>query len=583
MLAGFTMRALVIVLALAPLAAAQLKERSVIIDKSEAEYTIEVGGTVDPENIEIRFENLGDTPVVNPRMAIDGLYDWYDVNAIVKEATAGCETDEEKALGIWSWILYKRFQREPFDNSALHPVRAMNGYGYGICGHSAAWMKCLLTAAGIRARVWEISGHTISEAFYNGAWHMLDANVKVFYLDRDNRTIASLATLEKDKWLIERTIHPRDPWMRGADPPGRNREFVNYIITTRDNWESDGYDYEWRKPHTMAMTLKPGETLVRWWTPKLGKFAAPDKDPTAPDRYANGRLIWEPDLKRIDMKPYIRVPQIGNIATRAQDGVSPAIHVAALQDRLYTRPSRFTVPIESPYPMLGGRIWCTLVKEGERDQANIFFGEPGLGAGNLYTFEWEKGAKQLEIDLDPSLLRAGPSYQYLIGFNLRGSAEGNPPTQAGVDAFKVVTDLQVSPHSLPALARGRNVVRFRQASKVPGRIRITHVWREINDRTLPGRVDSGKAAAAGPILRLEWSAAEDAADYQVMVSLRPDCRWPLSPSLYRNVGGPATAWTVPASFLERATGYYWKVRARTNAGDIGEWSRVFSFRTPERQ
>ena len=571
------MRSLLTILLLAPLAAAQIKERSVVIDKGEAEYTIDVGGRVDPENIEIRIENLADTPVVNPRMSVNGLYDWYDVNAILKEA------DEEKALGIWSWILYKRFQRSPHDDSALHPVRDMNGYGYSICGHSAAWMKCLLTAAGIQARVWEITGHTISEAFYNGAWHMLDANVKVFYLDRDNRTIASLATLEKDKWLIERTIHARDAWARGPDTPARNREFVNYIVTDRDNWESDGYDSEWRKPYTMAMSLKPGETLVRWWTPESGKFEGRDKEPAAPERYANGRLIWAPDLKRIDVKPYIRVPEIGNIATRGQDGRGPAIHIAAPQDRLYARPSRFTIPIQSPYPMVGGRLWCTLVKEGDsgRDQANIFFGEPGWGAGNLYTFQWDKGSKDLEIDLDPSLMRAGPSYLYQIGFNLGGNAEANPPTQAGVDAFKVVTDLQVSPHSLPALSRGRNLVRFWHQSKAPVKVRITHRWREIDDRGLPGRVASGKAAPDSLTPTLEWSAATDAADYQVMVSLRPDCRWPLSPTLLQNLGGAKTAWKVPATFLEPATPYYWKVRARTAQGDISEWSTVFSFRTPD--
>jgi hypothetical protein len=578
------MHALCLFLLAAATAPAGVRERSVVIEKPEAEYTIEVAGAVDPENIEIRIENLGDTPVVSPRISISGLYDWYDVNAIVAEATAGCETDEEKALGIWWWILHKRFQREPGDGSALHPVRALNGYGYGICGHSSAWMKCLLTAAGIQARVWELSGHTISEAFWGGAWHMLDANVKVFYLDRDNRSIAPLATLEKDPWLIERTIHPRDPWLRGADPPGRNREFVNYIVTGKDNWENRGYDAEWRKPYTMAMTLKPGETLARWWKPVLGKFAGRDKRAEVPERYANGQLSWEPDLARIDMRPYIRTGATGNTATRAEDGRWPAIHIAELQDRLYTRASRFTVPIDSPYPIVGGRAWCTLVKEGNsaRDQANIFFGEPGLDAGDLYTYRWERGRKEVELDLDPSIMRAGPIYRYVLGFNMRGNADADPPTQAGLDAIKVVTDLQVSPHSLPALAKGRNVVKVRHESKGPVRLRITHRWREITDREPPPRVAGGRLAEGGLEPVLEWGAALGAADYQVMVSPRPDCRWPLSPSLFRNMGSTATQWKVPATFLEPAAQYYWKVRPRNAQGDMGEWSEVFQFRTPPR-
>lgn len=64
-----------------------------------------------------------------------------------------------------------------------------------------------------------------------------------------------------------------------------------------------------------------------------------------------------------------------------------------------------------------------------------------------------------------------------------------------------------------------------------------------------------------------------------MVSLRPDCRWPLSNSVYRNIGSAKTSWTVPASFLNPGTAYYWKVRARDSKGVIGDWSEVFSFST----
>jgi len=76
------------------------REFSVIVDGREKEYTVEVGGTVNPENLEIVFENIGNTPLKNPRMTVGGLYDCY--------------------------------QLSPDDRSALHPVRAMNGYGYGI-------------------------------------------------------------------------------------------------------------------------------------------------------------------------------------------------------------------------------------------------------------------------------------------------------------------------------------------------------------------------------------------------------------------------------------------------------------------
>jgi hypothetical protein len=530
---------------------------------------------------------------VNPRITVNGLYDWYDAKSLAAEITRDCVTDEEKALAVWSWIRYRTYQLSPFDHSALHPVRAMNGYGYGICGHVAAWMKCLWTAAGLKARVQELWGHTVSEAFYNGAWHMLDGNVKVFYLDRDNRTIASLATLEHDKELVERAIHPRErePWFIGPDAPERNREFVRYLTSYKDNYEENSYDGEIAKDYSMAMTLKPGEKLVRWWTPRLGKFEGRNGRPVAPLQYANGQLIWEPNLRSVDIRPYLSIPGYGNIATAAPAGKSPAIRVADLQDELYTRPSTFSIPIESPYPIVGARFSCTLVKEGDSslDSASIFFGDPRWATGDLYEYRWSAGPQRVELDLDSKFMSSAAKYGYSIGFAIRGNATSEPATQTGVDAFRFETDLQVSPQSLPALSLGKNTIRFRQQSS--GKVRITHAWREITDRRPPGKVETALNAGDGheiptvtPVLR--WSepvpaGSAVATDYQVMVSLRPDCRWPLSTTLHQNVGSEKREWRVPAGFLNPGTTYYWRVRARSLERDIGEWGPVFRFRTAD--
>lgn len=563
-----------------------LKTFSRVVKEQSAEYLVEVGGTLDPENVEIRIENLGDGPVKDPWITVNEEYDWFDIDTMVREITRNCATDEEKAMAIWEWVHWRRFQRSPNDNSSLHPVRAMNGYGYGICGHTSSWIKAFCRAAGIQARVWEIAGHTVSEVYYDGGWHMLDGNVKVFYLARDNRTVASMEELMKDKWLVERTIHPRDPWVRQDDPPGRNIQFVRYLITEKNNWISDGYDSENRKDYSMSWTLKPGETLTRWWEPSLGKFESPDRNPLAPERYANGRLEWEPDLTQIDIRPYIEIGE--NATTRGQDGQSPAIHPLYLQDRvLYTRPSRVNLHIRTPYPAVGGRFFCRLVKGGESgEMAEVAFGGGGE-SDRLYNWQWGSGEQDIELDLGPSIMKAAPLYNYRMVFYFKSSAEND--SQSGVDAFRSVTDLQVSPHSLPALKLDGNVVRYRDSSEKPRAVRITHTWREVSGNRPPSAPNaatvSGEVKSLAP--PLGWKAATDpdrgdsVTDYQVMVSLRPDCRWPLSPSLYRNVGSATTEWKVPESFLNPGTTYYWKVRARDSRGAIGPWSDVFSFRTSE--
>ncbi|MGW8180499.1 MAG: hypothetical protein ACWGQW_17330, partial [bacterium] len=105
----------------------------------------------------------------------------------------------------------------------------------------------------------------------------------------------------------------------------------------------------------------------------------------------------------------------------------------------------FSIPIESPYPIVGGRTWLTLVKEGtsESDQLGVFFGKPGWRNGTLYNLQRSVKRQTVELDLDSSILREGVVYSYQLGFALRGNADSDPPTQAGLDHIRTITDLQV--------------------------------------------------------------------------------------------------------------------------------------------
>ena len=234
-------------------------------------------------------------------------------------------------------------------------------------------------------------------------------------------------------------------------------------------------------------------------------------------------------------------------------------------------------------------MWCTLRKDSGAS-ISMFYGQPEWGTGNLYTYRWGYGSQDLELYLDNFLLDDESPFSYEIGVTASGNGRRNRTAQAGVEKFKLVSDLQVSPHSLPALSLGRNVIKYRDSSAGAGkRVRITHTWRENDSNRAPGivsqAVTSGEVTTLTPTL--QWKPAVDkdkgdrVVDYQVMVSLREDCRWPLSMSLYRNVGSDKCEWQVLESFLNPGTTYYWKVRARDSHGAVGEWGKVLSFRTAD--
>ncbi len=133
----------------------QTREISQVILVNDYTYEIEVGGSRDPVNETIIIENLGNVPLVNPRIMVGWMYDWYDMESLAREVTRDCRTDEEKALAIWHFIRLN-FQHldSPGDRECQTPVVAMNVYGYANCAYHSSVFTALCRAAGVPARVW---------------------------------------------------------------------------------------------------------------------------------------------------------------------------------------------------------------------------------------------------------------------------------------------------------------------------------------------------------------------------------------------------------------------------------------------
>jgi len=506
---------------------------------------------------------------------------------MAEEVTRDCETDQEKALALWRHFRDTRYQLGNGDPSTLNPVRLLNVYGYGICGHTAANYVSLCDAIGLRARVYEIWHHTVNEVFYDGAWHHLDANAKCFYPTWDNTSIASVEQLEQDPALVRRCF-----------PPGKRPRlnFAQIYSTTLDNYVDHGYDRELYKDYTMAIALRPGEKLLRRWQPS-GKYYGMGWR-NRPRLYANGQIVYRPDLAGEAFLASIPAPAnpkttLGNpfnMTTIAADGRRPNLHVLRKHDAVYDRPSHWGISVRSPYVIVGGHLRARLHRGGNSRydmlQLDIAPGDWSLHRRQIWRAD-SVGDLEVDLDLDEHFQRPHTPavYNYSLQLQAMAAVGAADPVQSGIDELELVTDIQVAPKSLPRLGLGRNVVHYWDESGEGRKVKITFVYEENNDNP-PPRTPNLKAPADGATVRsltptLTWEPARDpdgdpAVDYYIMVSPNPKCIWPVSPNFEGSLGA-VTEFAVPDGWLVPGRSYYWRVKARDTNGHWSDWSETRTF------
>lgn len=546
-------------------------------------YEIEVKGTRDPENHAIVIENAGKGYVDNPRVRANDKSDWFDTETMVKDTVKGFRTDEEKALALCYLFEGTRFQRGNADLHSAHPPTLLGVYGYGICGHTAAALDALLHAAGIRSRHLEIGHHTVTEAWFDGAWHMIDGNCPVFYLKRDNRTIASIKDLENDPDLVGRT----QP-LGGLD----HTEYRNWYVTKEYHQYYPKHNRYAVEKRNLGFVLRPFERFERYWHPTY-KYHGQVERAEMPMRLGGGKFILEPDLKRRDVHDWLREAYTFAKNLRWARGKSPALRVNRPQDEVFYQPAKLIFDVRSPYTIVGGKLSLKMRKSGESKHDAISVGIHSYACGEQHKMLYEAmtratGDIEVELDLTHGIQPWGNvgNYFYELIVAMGASAETDPAGVTGIDALRLETDVQASPLAMPALKLGTNTVAYTDESKRSRDVRIIHTWRERRGGEPPrapvklAPANREKADTLAP--SLEWTQPEGAAeiaDYQIMVSRWSHCRLPHCPNLYGTIGRNTACFNVPPGWLTPGTTFYWKVRAIDTVGDWGPWSRIAAFRT----
>jgi hypothetical protein len=175
---------------------------------------------------------------------------------------AGAQTPRQKAEAIWRFFLTDgRFVKPGFwyhiagwayeepTGEVLDPLKLLNSYGFGLCYHIAPLLEAAFEAGGFEdARVWFLTGHTVTEVFYDGGYHYFDSDMMGYNVagaDYRNKPVASVRQMERDNSImLAKLISPKrvkggsvdNPWYPADVRAAAMTDLAGVFTSTSDNY-----------------------------------------------------------------------------------------------------------------------------------------------------------------------------------------------------------------------------------------------------------------------------------------------------------------------------------------------------------
>ena len=427
-----------------------------------------------------------DYPVRTACLLRDGQVDTTSVESIMAGIIKPGMDDRQKAFAVYDFVRKHLYHNPParegrragdFEYGVVYDaVKLINVYGYGYCFQNRAVLEALWQAAGLDARSCGIGGHSIAEVFYDDQFHFFDADQQGYCLLPDANTVASIDQICRDPvGLILRQKNPSSPFFPATANPRVPYEskviLAAYFASKEDNYYAHDKGVT---GHRMSLTLLPGMRLVRRfkgdgrWNLRNSTLDMEYKvgylDPRAGPRdflsdtsYANGELLYQPDLTRPTGEYRAGVWQDENIRVTGK-GLEPALPRlptwCVFRIRLPYVIVGWPRSFKGPADPLGAAVVSAVFHRGaETVTQKIGVSTDG---GLTWTDVWqnaEKGRSRALVDLSRHVV---PKYEYLVRFEL-GAAR---PAESRLESVAIRTAFQLAPRCLPALTEGENAMRF---------------------------------------------------------------------------------------------------------------------------
>jgi hypothetical protein len=402
-----------------------------------------------------------------PWIVSEHVPDFSSLARLVSSPRLAGKKGQDLAIALWGLMVDAELgifhffppQESLWGKDVVDPMKIFNVYGYSICHCHAHCLAMLFRAAGLPARIANITGHEGTEAFYDNAWHYFDADIQMFYRLRPPRqdVVASREDLYRDPSLVADQPH--------ASPPHHMPDRLPAGM--RHNYESppEYPDLLEEQVHSMDFRLRPGEQMVRYFHNR-GRWVVFNNYPDSFRRYSSETGPEGPTERFWPRRQwgngyFLYQPNLTDKSRDAQLGADEMIDLEPSPAGLVCQggSGHVVLAFESPYifcgvpdpyrrlPAMDGAVLHAGFVLPEGTQARIELAHEqtrdwrvlaefaGLAEGDV--------AKELKCKLDFTEQAEG-RYRLRLRIVLEG---------AGATLTSLATQLwfMVSPHSLPAL------------------------------------------------------------------------------------------------------------------------------------
>jgi len=385
----------------------------------------------------IAISNRGSNSVIMPSVFIKGGPGLNRSSILSSIQTAGSLTDEQFALATWSFVSQHNQHYcsagAPGDafNDAEDPMRILHGYGFTCCDQSTDILVWIWRGAGYQARAARMAFHEVPEIYYHDAWHMYDADHKVYYLARDHTTVASVADIIADSSLVADTAD-----VDGNDPVGYSAQWMaeQYAVAT------PAYDYSTFSEETTYSLRSSQSFTLRSENTTTSIFHGPSGDePLGSDAVNSGQFDWQLDFARPDWK---ELSDSANGVGTLNSGTDTFL------TNSNTSPGYVIYHFSSPFPVFNLVVSGMVYRQDVTSAVNAYLLHDDSHWSTAFPMNPEVGNPVLTTaDLTSA---AVGQYSYFVMLRLSGSA----PNAARIARVHIISEVQVAKMLFPNLVPG---------------------------------------------------------------------------------------------------------------------------------